>query len=90
MRAQGKPDITAGPNRLPRRKFLGTLAGGLVVLLQTSSLEGADTPDEQRLEVWLHVGADGMVTGFTGKVEFGQATRTGFTQVIAEDSFTFF
>ena len=57
----------------------------MVVLLKASRVEGADTPDDQRLEVWLHIGADGIATGFTGKVEFGQATRTGFTQVIAEE-----
>jgi nicotinate dehydrogenase subunit B len=85
MQAQGKPDIAADSHKLPRREFLGSLAGGLIVLLRTTRLAGADADDDQRLEVWLHIGADGIATGFTGKVEFGQATRTGFTQLIAEE-----
>jgi isoquinoline 1-oxidoreductase len=35
--------------------------------------------------VWLHIGEDGQVTGYTGKVEVGQGNRTSLTQAIAEE-----
>jgi nicotinate dehydrogenase subunit B len=34
---------------------------------------------------WLHVGPDGVVTAFTGKVEAGQGTRGALSLLVAED-----
>jgi nicotinate dehydrogenase subunit B len=34
---------------------------------------------------WVHVGADGLVTAFTGKVEAGQATRSALALLVAEE-----
>ncbi len=34
---------------------------------------------------WVHVGADGSVTAFTGKVEAGQGTRTALAVLVAEE-----
>ena len=34
---------------------------------------------------WVHVGADGSVTAFTGKVEAGQGTRTALGVLVAEE-----
>ena len=39
----------------------------------------------QDVASWLHVGADGRVTAFTGKVEFGQNIRTSLAQQVAEE-----
>jgi nicotinate dehydrogenase subunit B len=36
-------------------------------------------------DAWVHVGADGAVTAFTGKVEAGQGTRTALALVVAEE-----
>jgi nicotinate dehydrogenase subunit B len=36
-------------------------------------------------DAWVHVGADGMVTAFTGKVEAGQGTRTALALLVAEE-----
>jgi nicotinate dehydrogenase subunit B len=36
-------------------------------------------------EAWVHVGADGSVTAFTGKVEAGQGTRTALGLLVAEE-----
>src|SRR5450755_399145 len=36
-------------------------------------------------DAWVHVGADGTVTAFTGKVEAGQGTRTALAQLVAEE-----
>jgi CO/xanthine dehydrogenase Mo-binding subunit/aerobic-type carbon monoxide dehydrogenase small subunit (CoxS/CutS family) len=36
-------------------------------------------------DAWVHVGADGSVTAFTGKVEAGQGTRTALGTLVAEE-----
>ena len=36
-------------------------------------------------DAWVHVGADGTVTAFTGKVEGGQGTRTALALLVAEE-----
>jgi isoquinoline 1-oxidoreductase len=81
---------------LDRRDFFKTMGGGLVVLLLVRSYasgqesgrarrggEGQALP--QDIGSWLHVGEDGTVTAFTGKVEVGQGARTSLAQVVAEE-----
>ena len=68
-----------------RREFLGAVAGGLVVLLRTSDDASAEAEGVKRFDLWLRIDAGGKATGYTGKVEYGQGTRTGFAQVIAEE-----
>jgi len=36
-------------------------------------------------EAWVHVGSDGAVTAFTGKVDAGQGTRTALGLLVAEE-----
>jgi nicotinate dehydrogenase subunit B len=36
-------------------------------------------------DAWVHVGGDGAVTAFTGKVEGGQGTRTALAMLVAEE-----
>ena len=72
--------------------FFGPLADGLVTVVAA----GDDGPDgaaggsgqaiqEAGDDAWVHVGADGTVTAFTGKVEAGQGTRTALALVVAEE-----
>lgn len=44
---------------------------------------GGQIPDN--IDAWLHIGEDGAITVFTGKVEVGQNIRTSLTQAIAEE-----
>src|SRR5437899_3325268 len=37
------------------------------------------------VDAYLHLGADGKVTVFTGKVEYGQGIQTAFAQLVAEE-----
>ena len=46
---------------------------------------GGGQPRPKELAAWLHIGEDGTVTVFTGKVEMGQNARTSLTQVVAEE-----
>jgi isoquinoline 1-oxidoreductase len=76
-----------------RREFLAALGGGIVVLIAEEQLLAQETGGVVRgrnatpseVSAWLHVGEDGTITGYTGKVEVGQNARTSLTQAIAEE-----
>jgi len=76
---------------LDRREFLRLCAGGLLVSLSgvASAQESGRTwgghPLPKEISAWLHIGADGGVTVFTGKVEVGQNIRTSLAQSVAEE-----
>jgi nicotinate dehydrogenase subunit B len=78
-----------------RREFFKFLGAGVVVvsLLKPSIIaqesggaqprRGDSLPKE--IDAWLHIGEDGKVTAYTGKVEMGQNIRTSLTQAVAEE-----
>jgi hypothetical protein len=63
-----------------RREFFRVAGGGIVVaLLMNESVRaqqrgggGGGGAQPQEIGAWVHVGEDGTVTGYTGKVEIGQ------------------
>ena len=75
-----------------RRRFLRWLGGGILVgaaaprlAAQESGRPGGRTDLPQEISAWIHVGGDGRVTVFTGKVDMGQNIRTSLTQQVAEE-----
>src|SRR5580700_1893464 len=62
--------------------FAAAMPDGLLAVVAGAG-DPADwtAPDE----AWIHVGADGTVTAFTGKVEAGQGTRTALSLLVAEE-----
>jgi nicotinate dehydrogenase subunit B len=77
---------------MDRREFLkGVGAGLLVVFAENTGIaqesgrgfRGHELPKD--ICSWLHIGADGHVTAFTGKVEVGQNIRTSLAQQVAEE-----
>jgi len=76
---------------ITRRDFIAALGGGIVVMIvddevfaqETGGLLRGRTPNE--VGAWLHVGEDGAITTYTGKVEVGQNARTSLTQAVAEE-----
>src|SRR5215467_7191796 len=79
---------------LDRRKFIQLGGTGLVVafvfkdfLAFASDTTAAESPTLPINEVgaWIHIGEDGLVTVFTGKVEVGQNIRTSLSQTVAEE-----
>ena len=65
--------------------FFRLLPDGLVTVV-AADVSGADAggwgrPDD----AWVHVGSDGSITAFTGKVEAGQGTRTALALLVAEE-----
>jgi nicotinate dehydrogenase subunit B len=75
---------------LDRRDFLKVVGGGILVCLvvgESSAQQRDSFSRARRLELssWLHIGEDGKVTVYTGKVELGQNIRTSLSQVVAEE-----
>jgi nicotinate dehydrogenase subunit B len=76
--------VTSSPwDLLPpgERDYFAVLPHGLVVVLPPrepdSGLAGGGA--------WIHVGAEGAVTAFTGKVDVGQDSRTALALLVAEE-----
>jgi nicotinate dehydrogenase subunit B len=73
---------------LDRREFLGVAAGGMLVCLLAEDA-AAQRPGRGNLPTdlgaWLHIGENGEVTAYTGKVEVGQNARTSLGQCVAEE-----
>ena len=79
-----------------RREFLKG-CGALIVSFSaapfTQSPANAQGPfathpghiDPDKLDSWLAIGADGIITAYTGKCDFGQGIFTAQTQLIAEE-----
>jgi nicotinate dehydrogenase subunit B len=77
---------------MDRRRFLGVMGSGLAVLVVPLPLAGQESgrgrganSEPTDVDAWLHVGEDGRITVFTGKVEFGQDIRTSLAQAVAEE-----
>src|SRR6202047_2131968 len=82
--------------RLSRRDFLRN-SGALIVSFGAASIAGpfaiAQGPfdthpshiDPTKLDSWIALAADGTVTAYTGKCDFGQGMDTAQTQLVAEE-----
>jgi isoquinoline 1-oxidoreductase len=81
---------------LQRREFFKILGAGIAVFVVAKdtlamqetapgsrSFRNEELPKE--ITSWLHVGEDGVVTGFTGKAEMGQNIRTSISQTLADE-----
>jgi nicotinate dehydrogenase subunit B len=91
-------ELAAGPAyrfELQRRDFFKVLGGGVLIVLtlkdalaQQESGGGqrrGGNPMPKEISAWLHIGEDGTITAFTGKVEVGQDIRTSLAQAVAEE-----
>jgi nicotinate dehydrogenase subunit B len=81
--------------RLNRRRFFKILGSGLAVAFVVGdafalpapgapAADAAALPTDQ-VGAWIHIGEDGSVSVFTGKVEVGQNIRTSLSQMVAEE-----
>ena len=87
----------AAPYRfdLDRRDFFKFLGAGVVVvsvlkpaIVAQESGGGRQRRGEslpQQIDAWLHLGENGRVTVYTGKVEVGQNIRTSLSQAVADE-----
>jgi nicotinate dehydrogenase subunit B len=84
------PQQAAGPAPWDQARsaasFFDRLPEGLVTVVADAA---AAPPAPGRWggpdDAWVHIGADGSVTAFTGKVEAGQGTRTALGLLVAEE-----
>jgi isoquinoline 1-oxidoreductase len=80
---------------LARREFFKLLGAGIAVFAIAKDSQAAqetapshgfhpqDLPSD--ISAWLHIGEDGVVTAFCGKVEIGQNIRTSLAQTVADE-----
>ena len=83
------------PFALERRDFFKFFGAGILVFAAAKELLAQQESggvrqshsDELPREIaaWLHIGEDGSVTVFTGKVEIGQNIRTSLAQSVADE-----
>ncbi len=91
-------EFSAGPIHnfeLARRDFFKLFGAGIAVFaVAKGSLAGQETAPTRgfhgeelpaEITAWLHIGEDGKVTAFTGKVEIGQNIRTSLAQTVADE-----
>jgi nicotinate dehydrogenase subunit B len=92
-------ELTEAPRHhfeLQRREFFRVMGAGAVVLVAARGLlaqgrggpaAGPALPAEMPEDVnaYIHIGENGAITAFSGKVEIGQNNRTMFTQLVAEE-----
>jgi len=91
--APGPPIAPATSGELPRplapwdltpvheRDHFDVLPDGLMVVLDAG-------PEDEEVwsttrDAWIHIGEDGLVTAFTGKVDLGQGNRTALRSLVA-------
>jgi nicotinate dehydrogenase subunit B len=77
-----------------RRDFFKFLGAGVLIVCVLKDLHAQESGGDKRgqaaslpkdIAAWLHIGQDGRVTVYTGKVEMGQNIRTSLTQAVAEE-----
>jgi nicotinate dehydrogenase subunit B len=78
-----------------RRDFFKFLGGGIFVACAVTkatafqesgrSRGGSEDNLPKEIDAWLHIGENGEITAFTGKVEVGQNIRTSLSQAVAEE-----
>jgi nicotinate dehydrogenase subunit B len=91
-------ELAAGPRYhfdLGRREFFKLVGAGILVVSvlkqpAQSQESGAASPRRgdalpKEINAWLHIGENGKVTVYTGKVEVGQNIRTSLSQGVAEE-----
>lgn len=85
--------VVDGPTTFPvgRRDFVKLTSTGLLILFATDAMSGQQEPTRPRqgyptdVNAYLHVGADGQVKCFVGKVELGQGAMTSLSQLLADE-----
>jgi nicotinate dehydrogenase subunit B len=77
-----------------RRDFFKFLGAGVLIVCVLKDIHAQESGGDKRgqaaslpkdIAAWLHIGQDGRVTVYTGKVEMGQNIRTSLTQAVAEE-----
>jgi CO/xanthine dehydrogenase Mo-binding subunit/aerobic-type carbon monoxide dehydrogenase small subunit (CoxS/CutS family) len=65
--------------------FTAAMPEGLMTVAASDAAGAGQDGYRGPNDAWVHVGADGTVTAFSGKVEGGQGTRTALAMLVAEE-----
>ena len=77
-----------------RREFFKFMGAGILVVCALKGVRAQESGSGKRrsgeelpqdIGGWLHIGENGIVTVYTGKVEVGQNIRTSLSQAVAEE-----
>src|SRR5450755_4163203 len=80
------PPVPWSLTRQEPESFAAAMPDGLMTVVTIDSQPEAGRPGPgSPNDAWVHVGGDGAVTAFTGKVEGGQGTRTALAMLVAEE-----
>src|SRR5882724_8925155 len=85
------PDARAALNRRNFLKSAGVLivgfrmAGGDSAQAQFGQAPLPGAPPMDQVDSWIAIGADGSITGYSGKEELGQGISTAQQQLVAEE-----
>jgi nicotinate dehydrogenase subunit B len=80
--------------QVDRRDFFKFLGAGVLIVCVLKDAHTQESGGDKRAQgvslpkdiaAWLHIGEDGRVTVYTGKVEMGQNIRTSLSQAVAEE-----
>jgi isoquinoline 1-oxidoreductase len=86
----GAPGLAAPPvpwdlARTDPEAFTAAMPEGLMTVAASDAAGAGQDGYLGPNDAWVHVGADGTVTAFSGKVEGGQGTRTALAMLVAEE-----
>jgi len=79
-----------------RREFFKFMGAGILIVCALKGVHGQESGTGKRrsgeglpqdIGGWLHIGENGTVTVYTGKVEVGQNIRTSLSQAVSEELF---
>jgi isoquinoline 1-oxidoreductase len=86
---QLKKQAVFSQSTIKRRQFMRLLGSGIAITFTFDRVlaesEKMLASAEDQLSSWIHVGANGTITVFTGKAEVGQNIRTSLAQIVAEE-----
>jgi isoquinoline 1-oxidoreductase len=80
----GSPPVPWDLARQSPEAFAAAMPDGLMTVVAEDMPPGTPGPARPD-DAWVHVGGDGGVTAYTGKVEGGQGTRTALGLLVAEE-----
>jgi nicotinate dehydrogenase subunit B len=90
-------ELRGGPPyrfEVDRREFFKFMGAGILVVCAIKGVHAQESGSGKRasseelprdIRAWLHIGENGIVTVYTGKVEVGQNIRTSLSQAVAEE-----
>lgn len=83
MKERGSTSAEASSLTLSRRDLFKLLGGGILILVHAS--RPAQAQSAGGVDAYLHIGGNGLVTIYTGKIEMGQGVITSLAQMAAEE-----